>query len=554
MIIIRELKSDRIPTETSLSLSFDYNPKIIEILHQAEMAIWKKREKEWEVPITSLSYLIDNLCYIDDIKIITLPEEEINTNVNQVVEYRTNPFKYQNEGIRYGLCHNKWLLLDAPGLGKTLQITYLAEELKKQQGLEHCLIICGINTLKSNWESEILKHSSLDCKILGKRITRTGSIDYGSVSKRCEQLKNKIDEFFIITNIETIRNKKFIEAFNHSENKIDMIVVDEAHKIKNSGSQQGDALLSLDSKYKVSATGTAILNSPLDIYAQLKWIGKIDSCITNFKKYYCILGGESGFQVVGYKNIQILKNIIDSCSLRRTKDVIDLPPKTIINEYIDLYDDESKFYDSIKNGVKSEADKVNLNTSNLLALTTRLREATSCPSMLTSQKIISSKLDRAQDLADQLISQGEKVVISCGFKESIRELSERLKQYNPLIITGDEKVNIEEIKSKFQNDPDKKLLIFTWQKMGVGHTLNAASYMICIDTAWTDGTQTQTEDRIHRVGTKKPVFIYRLWSKNTFDERVKEILEDKKAISDFMIDGVISENGINRLRKFIQEL
>ena len=123
---------------------------------------------------------------------------------------------------------------------------------------------------------------------------------------------------------------------------------------------------------------------------------------------------------------------------------------------------QAKFYEDIKNGVKEEANKVELNTTSLLALVTRLRQATACPSILTTNDIESSKIERACDLAEQILSNGDKVVIYSTFKETVRVLAEKLKQYNPLILTGDVKdEDIYKRKNAFQTEPDKKIIICT---------------------------------------------------------------------------------------------
>ena len=89
--------------------------------------------------------------------------------------------------------------------------------------------------------------------------------------------------------------------------------------------------------------------------------------------------------------------------------------------------------------------------------------------------------------------------------------------------------------------------------MGTGHTLNRAHYSIFIDTPYTAAVLEQWEDRIHRIGTKEPVFIYHLWALDTFDMRVKELVDMKGAISDYIVDGV-TEAHINILRRYIEEL
>ena len=141
------------------------------------------------------------------------------------------------------------------------------------------------------------------------------------------------------------------------------------------------------------------------------------------------------------------------------------------------------------------------------------------------------------------------------FKESIYKLKEVLKEYNPLFCTGDEdEKTISDNVDTFQTDPSKKLLLATWQKMGTGFTLNAASYMINIDSAWTWGLFEQTCDRIYRIGTIKPVFIYNLICKDTIDERVWYLLNLKKAVSDYIVDDSNNEEVLDALGKYILDL
>ena len=166
MITIIENKTKKVPGITSVFVQFKYDDGIIEELKSLPCKNYSKRNNQWEVPIIYLSELIDKLCVYDDIqlKLCNIKfEEEVKYKLSN---YKTKPFDYQLDGIQYGLNHDTWLLLDPPGLGKSLQLIYLAEELKKRDRLKHCLIICGINTLKTNWQKEINRHSKLDCKIL----------------------------------------------------------------------------------------------------------------------------------------------------------------------------------------------------------------------------------------------------------------------------------------------------------------------------------------------------------------------------------------------------
>lgn len=557
MITIQERQTVKVPGITSLFVSFDFNRAIVDEIKLLDGCVFNAETKEWEMPLTNLAEFLDRVCVHDQILLQLQEYQEKETVKYDLLEYPTKPFSYQEDGIQYGLNNNKWLLLDAPGLGKTLQLTYLAQELKERQGLQHCLIICGINTLKTNWKNEIEKHSNLTCRILGQRITKRGNLVVDGIAERLKQLKEPIEEFFVITNVETLRDDKIVQAIlKNKYNKFDMIVVDEIHKCKSNQSQQGKNLLKLNkARYQVGATGTLLLNNPLDSYVPLKWIGAERSNYSTFRYYYCNYGGPFGNMLVGFKNIHVLQDQIRKYSLRRTKDILDLPPKNIIHEYVDMSDAQSIFYENVKAGIAQSVDKVKLNAANVLSLVTRLRQATACPSILTSEAIPSAKMDRAADLAEQILESGYKLVLFSTFKQTVYELAERLKQYKLVIATGDQKdFEIENAKQQFQEDPNTQLFIGTWQKCGTGITLTAASYLIFIDTPFTEAEFTQASDRIYRIGTKDSVFIYNLVTRYTVDERVLELVTDKGAISDYVVDDKITPQGLESLRKYIEEI
>jgi SNF2 family DNA or RNA helicase len=217
-----------------------------------------------------------------------------------------------------------------------------------------------------------------------------------------------------------------------------------------------------------------------------------------------------------------------------------------------------KFYDAIKDGVKEEADRVELKAGNLLALTTRLRQATACPSILTTQDILSSKIERAAEIAEDLLSQGEKVVIFSAFKEPIYKLAELMASFGPTINTGDQDESlIAHNVEQFQNDPFSKLFLGTHDKCGTGWTLNAASYAIFLDTPWTWSSLSQSADRIWRVTNSRPAHIKILVCMDTIDERVREIVETKKDLADYIVDGKENELSIslqNEMRRILQTL
>ena len=320
------------------------------------------------------------------------------------------------------------------------------------------------------------------------------------------------------------------------------------HNCATKTSQQGTNLLKLDAPFKVAATGTLITNNPLSAYVPLSWTGNDQSILTTYKSQYCNFGGIKDSQVIGFKNLEVLQEEIQSCSLRRTLDQVrsDMPPKTITLELLEPDECQRKFYEAIKQGVKEEADKIELKSANLLALTTRLRQATACPSLLTTQKVESIKVTRCLEYIDELVSQGEKVVVLSIFKETINDLATKLGKFRFSVNTGDvtDAVVADNV-ARFQDDPNEQVFIGTWGKVGTGWTLNAASYLICIDTPYTAAMFDQGVDRIYRVNNSRPAFITVLMCNDTIDERVQEIIETKKELGDYLVDGKEFNGTIN---------
>lgn len=554
MIYITEISPPKkISGLSSICVTFDYNPYVIDALKTIPTFYYHKRDNVWELPVCYLGRLLDNLTFLDEIQLRLLNTPESGEfraatqfdlkplSETEEVSFKMKPFDHQLEAINYGLSREKWLLLDSMGLGKTNSIIWLAETLKRRGIIDHCFIICGVNSLKQNWKKEIQKFSTESAVVLGEYTTRTGTVRYRPMDKRAEQLKNPIEEFFVITNLESLRDDRIIEAFKKSSNKFGMIAFDEAHKAATKTSQQGTNLLKLEAPFKVAATGTLITNNPLSAYVPLSWTGNDQSILTTYKSQYCNLGGIKDSQVIGFKNLEVLREEIESCSLRRTLDQVrsDMPPKSVKLEVLEMEDSQRKFYEAIKEGVKEEADKINLKSANLLALTTRLRQATACPSLLTSQSISSCKVDRCVELIQELTSQGEKVVVLSVFKETINELATKLGQFRYSVNTGDvpDGVVARNV-DKFQEDPEEQVFIGTWGKVGTGWTLNAASYLICIDTPYTAAMFDQGTDRIWRVNNTRPAFITVLLCGDTIDERVQQIIETKKELGEYLVDGV----------------
>lgn len=349
-----------------------------------------------------------------------------------------------------------------------------------------------------------------------------------------------------------------IETTNHNFFANGILV----HNCGASNTTQAQNLLKLDAPFKVGATGTLVVNSPESCRMPLFWTDNDKATLANFKSQYCTFGGFGNKQIIGSKNLEVLREEISNCSIRRTLYDVreDIPKLTIDVEYLEMEDDQQKFYEAIKEGVKEEADKIELKAGNLLALTTRLRQATACPSVLTTQAIESIKVTRAFEHIQEIVSQGEKVVVFSMFKEPLNQLAAKLEQFRFSINTGDTPdAVVGDNVARFQDDPNEQVLLGTFGKMGVGYTLNSSMYMICIDTPYTFSLFEQGYQRIHRVSNTRPAFIKVLCCSGTIDERVQQIIDTKKELGEYLVDGIatdsITDNRlVDELRDIIKNL
>ena len=538
-----------------------YDPKNT----KKEPYYYLERDGFWEISCVDIKSFLEQATKLDDIHlelVETNEDKQLKKELSQeeIESFKLKPFKHQIEAINFTLTKKgKWLLLDSMGLGKTGTIIYTAEILKRRGLIDHCLIICCVNAIKENWANEIKKFSNETYTILGKKIGKRGGISYASIPERAKILKNPIEEFFIITNIETIASDVIVEAFKKSKNNFGMIAVDEIHMANNKNSIRGHNLLKLEADYKIAATGTLITNSPISAYLPLAWTENDKSTLTTYRPQYEVKGEITG-QVVGYKNLEVLQEEIATCSMRRTLDQVrdDMPPKIVSYDYIDLDKSHLEFYNNIKNGIIDERAKVDLTNGNLLALTTRLRQASVDPMILTDTEQKSTKLERCVELVDELVSQGEKVLILSNFVPPLKRLEKMLAKYNPLMCIGELKDDVVMHNNLlFQEDPNYKVALGTHKRVGTGLTFNSAAYLIMLDTPWTYSSFAQSSDRIYRVNNTRPAYIKVLVNNNTIDERVLELIETKKDLGDILVDGKkinITPAMAKEMRKIIMEL
>ena len=235
MIDIRVAESQKCNGDWSFYVTFPYDQKIVDVVRECPNRFWNKDKKEWELPFKCFKNFIDSLQDFDfDIhgnwKAF---EEKKKIEMPVGFQFKTTPFQHQIDGFEYGLNNDRWLLGDEQGLGKTKQVIDIAVAKKLVKGYKHCLIICGVNGLKWNWLNEIHTHSNEEGWILGQRI-KAGKTIIGSVPDRLEDLKNldKINSYFLITNVETLRNEDIAKEIQKlcKGGTIGIVAIDEIHK------------------------------------------------------------------------------------------------------------------------------------------------------------------------------------------------------------------------------------------------------------------------------------------------------------------------------------
>lgn len=560
-----EKLSNNILVKKSAFVSFDYNPDIVSFIKQMGTRVYNPDNHTWEMPINNIIGLC-NKFENEEIQISGIYEDlhkhEFEIDIPKDYTFKTKPFNHQIDGVRFGLNKKKFLLCDDQGLGKTFQIINWVGCLEKTDKINKVLIVCGVNSLKYNWQSEISIHSDEKGWVLGTRFRKTTGKAYeGSTKDKLDDLDNLPDCRYIITNIETLRAgaEKITKSKYHfpiaeklqelcKNGTISVIAFDECHKSKEPTSLQSRAMINVQAKYMVAMSGTPLMNNPLDLYFPMKWLGYENHSFYQFKQHYCTLGGWGGSQVVGYKNLEEIRAMMDNIMLRRLKtEVLDLPEKIRKIEYVDMTSKQNQIYKEVYNGVMSDLQKIKF-SNNPLSMMIRLRQATGWTGIISDKVQESAKMDRMVELVQEIVASGQKAIIFSNW-ESITEVAkEKLKSYNPAYITGATKAD-ERMKEvdRFQNDDKCKVIIGTIGAMGTGLTLTAAQNVIFLDSPWNMALKAQAEDRAHRIGTKGTVSVITLCCRDTIDERIEEIVQKKGEISDALIDGKLSVSDIDFL-------
>lgn len=441
---------------------------------------------------------------------------------------------YQVTGVKwlYNIykCGFGGILADEMGLGKSIQLIYFIKEVLKEKSDAKILIIAP-TSLVYNWKNEFDKFGSeLKCIVCAEM-----------KSKREELLNHLEDTNIIITTYGLIREDREI----YQNINFEVIAIDEAQNIKNNTAQMTKVIKSLNGNCKFALTGTPLENSVLELWSIFDFImpGYLTSII-NFQKKYAIKEVDDE----GIKALDNLKKQIKPFILRRKKkDVVtELPDKIENNIYLELTKEQKKIYVAELEKTQKELDELIENEGftksrfKILQLLTKLRQICIDPNIVyENYKGGSAKLEQLVPLIKEIIGNGHKILLFSSYKTAIDIVNRELTNNDISCYVIDGSVSSKkrmELVNKFNNDSTNVFLI-TLKAGGTGLNLTSADVVIHLDLWWNPQVENQATDRAHRIGQKNTVEVIKLICKGTIEERILELQNKKKILSDTLIEG-----------------
>ena len=444
-------------------------------------------------------------------------------------------FPYQREGMMHLAFKERALLADEMGLGKTCQALAACELLRQTEGVERALVVCPAS-LKSEWAEQIEAATNLPYRTV-----------FGPRAARLEAYRNP--EFFTIANYEQILVdgadlQKLLQP--------DIVILDEAQRIKNWRTKTATAVKQLRSRFAFVLTGTPIENRIDEIYSILQFLDPtILGPLFRFNRQYYRLDDRG--RAIGYKNLDELGERVKPYMLRRRKVEVedDLPGRTVNNYFVPMSEEQQARYEDYAYLVARIAS-----TARSRPLTEaefkRLQLALACMRMICDTPYILDekvrdcpKLDELERILEELLSDADSKVII--FSEWVRMLSLVQSLLSDIGIdfalhTGSvpQKQRKAEI-SRFKEDPDCRVFLSS-ESGGTGLNLQVANAVVNLDQPWNPAKLEQRIARAWRKHQKRSVTVANLVSENSIEHNMLFLIEQKKAVAGAVLDGE-SESG-----------
>lgn len=424
-------------------------------------------------------------------------------------------FGYQRIGIATLLQRRSVLLADEMGLGKTVQaIAALRCLLSMEPGGAALLVVPAGLVLQ--WRREFRAWAP----------ELALSTVMGSAEERGWAWRRNAQVFLV--GYEALRGDAHLPELR--QRSWTVVVLDEAQRIKNAAADISRIIKGLARQRAWALTGTPLENRLDDLLSILEFVAP--------GRY------EPGQYMVG------LRRLLAEVQLRRRRaDVLhELPPKTVSTRLLDLDAQQRRAYQRAESEgiVRLRALGVDLRITHVLELILRLKQICNfCP-----------ETDRSAKLADltgrlaEAVANGQRALVFSQFAGphfGARRLAQALAAFDPLLLTGElDAQSRASVVSRFQDSDRHKVLVLSLRAGGTGLNLTSASHVFHFDRWWNPAVETQAEDRAHRIGQTRPVQIHAYLSANTIEERIADILAEKRALFADMVDGVTAR-GLARL-------
>jgi SNF2 family DNA or RNA helicase len=332
--------------------------------------------------------------------------------------------------------------------------------------------------------------------------------------------------------IDELRKKKF-----------HYIILDESQNIKNLTSQVTQAVMLLTGKHRLALSGTPIENNLSELYSLFRFLNPaMLGSADEFNREYAY-----PIQRDGNKDVtESLRRKIFPFMLRRLKkDVLkELPDRMEQTLFVEMDDDHSRFYEERRQYyqqlVGKSIDEQGIERSQMVMFQalSELRRISSVPESLTDGTVSSPKIPLLCESIEEAVSGGHKVVVFFNFIAGIELVGERLTEMgiDYATMTGsthDRRAVIE----RFQQDAGCRALLMTLKTGGVGLNLTVADTVYIFEPWWNKAAEEQAINRLHRIGQKAKVMSYALITRNTIEEKIRQLQEQKKDLADSLITG-----------------
>ncbi|MBV9390007.1 MAG: DEAD/DEAH box helicase [Chroococcidiopsidaceae cyanobacterium CP_BM_ER_R8_30] len=518
---------------------------------QQMLEFWKKQQQE-NPELTLLDFMRLTAEGNEELEVAfdrdqTLAEMLSKLNDKSCLEAITDPVGLQGSLREYQKRGVSWLsyleqlglngcLADDMGLGKTVQV--IARMVQEQEQAEQAnvslrpTLLIAPTSVIGNWRKEIEKFAPHLRAIVHHGIERAKDTE----EFQAMAAQNNV----VITSFTLIRKDlKLIESVNWHR-----VVLDEAQNIKNPKAEQTKAILKLAAPHRLALTGTPVENRLLDLWSIFNflnpgYLGKE----AQFRK---------SFEVPIQKNQDTvrsatLKKLVEPFILRRVKTdqaiIKDLPDKVEQKLYCNLTKEQASLYEAVVKDISGELDTAEGIQRKGLILATLLKLKQICnhprqflqdESDFTPER--SHKLSRLSEMVAEVMAEGESLLIFTQFTELGDALEKYLRQichYNTYYIHGGTNRNKrEQMIAEFQDpETEPSVFILSLKAGGVGITLTKANHVFHFDRWWNPAVENQATDRAFRIGQKKNVFVHKFVAIGTLEERIDEMIEDKKKLA-----------------------